>query len=78
MNDGSERQNDDALNNLLPWAQCELFCIADYAGTGHSPCGWRGRIGDAQRDRESRFLCPRCRRVTLLRIPSDHSNEPLA
>jgi hypothetical protein len=78
MNKGSEQQADRALNGLPPWGECELFCIADYAGTGRSPCGWRGLICDAQRDREMKILCPWCQHATLLRIPRGREDDQKA
>ncbi len=57
---------------LPPWSECDFFCIHDYAGTGASPCGWRGRIHDARSDQtELKPLCPRCGCATLFRIPLD-------
>jgi predicted RNA-binding Zn-ribbon protein involved in translation (DUF1610 family) len=73
MNDGSEQQAGEAQKGLPPWAQCELFCIEDYAGTGAAACGWRGRIHDAHRDTKMRFVCPKCGHATLLRIPPERA-----
>jgi len=60
----------DAAQVLPPWPECDLFCIHDYAGSGASPCGWRGRMADARCDAGgAKLLCPRCGSGTLLRIP---------
>jgi hypothetical protein len=55
---------------LLPWSECDFFCIHDYAGTAMSPCGWRGRITDVSANEPAKNpRCPRCGSATLLRIP---------
>lgn len=57
---------------LPPWADCDFFCIHDYAGTGAAHCGWRGRLQQARQDPgDTRLLCPRCGCASLLRIPVD-------
>jgi hypothetical protein len=67
--------NPRAFSSRLPdWADCEVFCIHDYAGAAAAPCGWRGRVCDARRDgKEMNLLCPRCGQSTLLRIPRSDS-----
>ena len=76
MNAG-RRQDDDGRPAPLPaWDDCDFFCIHDYAGTGNSPCGWRGRRQDARRDAATlKLLCPWCGCATLLRIPLDRTDE---
>ena len=76
MNAGPE-QNSDGRSAALPdWADCDFFCIHDYAGSGRPPCGWRGGSHDARRDAVSmNVLCPWCGCATLLRIPLDGSDE---
>jgi hypothetical protein len=73
--------NDDAHSSigqrdasaLLPWPECDLFCIHDYAGAGGKRCGWRGRLRDARKAvSEAKLLCPNCGCATLLRIPMAH------
>lgn len=62
--------------NLPSWADCDCFCIHDYAGTVASPCGWRGRLQDARRDPSGRkLLCPRCGSETLFCIPLNPPGE---
>ena len=61
--------NQEELDGLLPWGECDLFCIRDYTGAMPSRCGWRGRFQDVRRDPALRFTCPRCGGETLLRIP---------
>jgi hypothetical protein len=66
----SIQNNNSEPTDLPEWENCDWFCIHDYAGTGSSNCGWRGRSEDARRDPANlRFLCPRCGCATLLRIP---------
>ncbi|MFO1498244.1 MAG: hypothetical protein U1G07_07625 [Verrucomicrobiota bacterium] len=62
--------NHGAGADLPPWADCEFFCIQDYAGTSASPCRWRGKLpaAAATKDR-TRLVCPRCGRPTLFRVP---------
>jgi hypothetical protein len=49
----------------------ELFCIHSYAGEAGPPCGWRGSVVEARSDDAGGApRCPRCGRVTLLRIPT--------
>lgn len=57
-------------DNLTPWSECDYFCINHYAGTGSTPCGWRGRRQDTLRATVTgAFVCPRCGSTTLLRLP---------
>jgi len=73
---GSEQNRDEASKELPHWADCDFFCIHDYAGTGASPCGWRGRLHDARHDENAmKLICPRCGCATLLRIPLDCLDE---
>jgi len=76
MSDAShENDNEQSARHLPPWADCDCFCIHDYAGTGSSPCGWRGRLHGARHSETgAQLLCPRCGCATLLRIPSDRSH----
>jgi hypothetical protein len=75
MSNGSEQNNHEAAD-LPPWADCDFFCIHDYAGTGVSPCGWRGRLHEARQDHAgAKLLCPRCGYATLFRIPLDCAEE---
>jgi len=70
---GSEPNRDS--KDLPQWADCDFFCIHDYAGTGTSPCGWRGRLHEARHDEsEAKLLCPRCGCATILRIPLDRAD----
>lgn len=50
------------------WAECDVFCIAGYAGVKQR-CGWRGRLHETVWD-DARGLrvCPRCHGATLLDI----------
>jgi hypothetical protein len=67
------------IDELRPWAECDFFCIHDYAGTGPHPCGWRGRQRDARHDETgSRLVCPRCGSATLLRIRVERDDLPRA
>ena len=75
MSDGLN-QNESAV--LPDWADCDLFCIQDYAGTGAAACGWRGRFCDVKFNSEMKRVCPRCGFPTLLRIPSSQSGGPKA
>ena len=53
-----------------PWADCDYFCINNYAVTGVARCGWHGRLRDIKPDATGRkLLCPRCGGATLFRIP---------
>jgi hypothetical protein len=63
--------NENGFNNPVPpWGDCDFFCINDYAGTGASRCGWRGRLKEVRKEESSsRILCPRCGCATLFRIP---------
>jgi hypothetical protein len=75
MNTGSEKNDAREFTGLPEWDACDFFCIHDYAGTGASPCGWRGRLPDARRDPSGKkLLCPRCGCATLLRIPLGHGD----
>ena len=68
----SEQNSHEDSQDLPEWADCNFFCIHDYAGTGASPCGWRGRLNDARRNENGeKLLCPRCGCATLFRIPLD-------
>lgn len=69
--ESSDGINDsDAKQEMLPWGECDLFCINDYAASEASACGWRGRLRDASRtETGSKLVCPRCSCATLLRIP---------
>src|SRR5439155_10029036 len=70
MNIGSKQNSNGESIDLPKWADCDYFCIHDYASTGASPCGWRGRLRDARRDPTgTQLLCPRCGCATLFRIP---------
>ena len=73
---GPEQDNHKDSKELPRWADCDFFCIHDYAGTGTSPCGWRGRIHDARQDETGlKLICPRCGCATILRIPLDRTDE---
>jgi hypothetical protein len=75
MSNSSEQNNREAAD-LPSWADCDFFCIHDYAGTGVSPCGWRGRLHEARHDHAgAKLLCPRCGCATLFRIPLDCADE---
>lgn len=72
MNDDPAANCNDRRDTapLAPWSECEFFCIHDYAGSGTSPCGWRGRREQARHmENGHRLLCPRCGGDTLFRIP---------
>lgn len=72
----STRPQPNDNTELPPWEDCDCFCIHDYAGGAALPCGWRGRFADAGRDAGgNRLLCPRCRSMTLFRIPSGHITQ---
>ena len=76
MNLGSNGNNRDGTSNLPEWADCDLFCIQDYAGAVNSPCGWRGRFHQAARDATgAQLVCPRCGCATLFRIPFDRADS---
>lgn len=78
MNDDSaaSRTNSEDTLPLLPWSECDFFCIHDYAGTGKSPCGWRGQLHDTRPDEAAtKLLCPRCGFSTLFRIPLASADE---
>jgi hypothetical protein len=73
---GCEQNNHEDSKDLPQWADCDFFCIHDYAGTGNSPCGWRGRLNEAcPHQTGTKLLCPRCGCETLLRIPLDSADE---
>jgi hypothetical protein len=75
MNTG-QSDNSDRKAGLLKWADCDCFCIHEYAGITASACGWRGRIEDAPADpADMKLRCPWCGYVTLLRIPRDRSQQ---
>ena len=66
----STDENNHGAADLPPWTDCDFFCIHDYAGTGATPCGWRGRFQDTRRDITGlKIVCPSCGCATLLRIP---------
>jgi hypothetical protein len=72
MSTESKWDNNGKSTNLPQWADCDLFCIHDYAGTGASPCGWRGHLCDVHHSETGgTLLCPRCGSATLFRIPLD-------
>src|SRR5262245_33666715 len=72
MSTGAKPSDNGGAEHLPPWAECDLFCIRNYAGTVNSACGWRGRIQDARHDAAgTSILCPRCGCATLFRIPLD-------
>lgn len=69
MNEPLRKKNELALPN---WADCDFFCIRDYAATGDAPCGWRGQRHEVGYDEDGKkLICPRCGQATLFRIPSD-------
>ena len=74
--DSSNGTNDsDGKQKVLPWGECDLFCINDYAATAVAACGWRGRLRDARRNQtDAKLVCPRCGCATLLRIPLEEWN----
>ena len=77
MSAGSNRNQNGHSADLPEWADCDLFCIHDYAGACASACGWRGRASEVRHDpKEGTPLCPRCGFATLLRIPSAHPGKP--
>lgn len=54
---------------LIPWDQCEVFCIHNYASGATRRCGWRGRRGDATWDTQhGHRVCPRCGQAELLDV----------
>jgi hypothetical protein len=72
----SEQNSHEDSQDLPEWADCDFFCIHDYAGTGASPCGWRGRLHNARDDESgAKLICPRCGCATLLRIPLDRADS---
>jgi len=72
---GSEHNKHEGSKDLPQWAECDFFCIHDYAGTGTSPCGWRGRLHEACHDQTgTKLVCPRCGCATLFRIPLDRAD----
>jgi len=77
MNEESgNRASGDGGDQLLPWPDCDIFCINSYSGAGAPACGWRGRFREAHHDATgANPLCPRCGCASLLRIPSARSNE---
>jgi hypothetical protein len=69
MNDDpADAGRTDESRPLLPWPECDFFCIRGYAGTGTAACGWRG-LGHQARRNGCDLVCPRCCGATLLRIP---------
>jgi hypothetical protein len=68
--DSSDRTGDlrDG-QSLLPWCDCDAFCIGFYAGIAGAACGWRGLLSDLHGSRS----CPWCGRATIMRIPPDRS-----
>jgi len=76
VNAGRDLEKKNEAQNLPAWSECDLFCIHDYAGTGMSRCGWRGRLNQAKRDSTgSKLLCPRCGSATLLRLPLNRADS---
>jgi hypothetical protein len=74
MNNGPQANSAE----LPPWPDCDCFCIHQYAGSGVSSCGWRGRIQDARYDdATNKNVCPRCGFATLFRIPADQVDQAL-
>jgi hypothetical protein len=74
--DRSEEFLDSTPPSAPTWAECECFCIRDYAGTWGAPCGWRGRWRDTIPVEAGRSACcPRCGGATLMALPG-HENEP--
>ena len=66
------------IPGLPAWADCDLFCIHDYAGTASAPCGWRGRIEEVSRDvHDLQLRCPRCGSASLFRIPFNRPDGPV-
>lgn len=59
---------------LPAWAECDLFCIHNYAGVSRPACGWRGKLADAVWNAVRQIrVCPHCGGATLLGIDP---NEP--
>lgn len=76
MNNGTKQNNREPAVQLPAWADCDAFCIHDYAGTGAQPCRWRGRFADARPNATgAKVLCPRCGCPTLFQIPSNRSER---
>lgn len=76
MSAEAKPKDDGSSKEFRAWAACDVFCIRDYAGTGNSPCGWRGRLRDIVRDTTAaKLLCPRCGCDTLLRIPFETEQD---
>ena len=71
MMTGSGHNNHRDSTDLPEWADCDCFCIHGYAGTGASPCGWRGRLDETGEKR----ICPRCGLPTIIPLHLDHSSE---
>lgn len=70
MSTGSFQNNHESSQQLPAWADCDFFCIHDYAGSSAVPCGWRGRRHDTRPDETgTKLLCPRCGCATLFRVP---------
>jgi hypothetical protein len=63
-------------DRLLPWPDCDIFCINSYSGAGAPACGWRGRFLETRHDATgANPLCPRCGCATLLRIPPARTDQ---
>jgi hypothetical protein len=65
-NTGKTSSNDEPP--LHPWSECDFFCFQNYAVTGASPWGWRGKLHEVDASGTT-LLCPRCSHATLFRIP---------
>lgn len=77
MSTGANEDVNGEAANWPAWADCDLFCIHHYAGSGAKPCGWRGRVQDARHDAQGgKLVCPHCGLATLLRIPLDRADRP--
>jgi len=73
---GPEQNEQENSKDMPRWADCDCFCIHDYAGTGTAPCGWRGHLHDARHDANGeKLLCPHCGCATLFRIPLHRADE---
>lgn len=67
----SARLGEVEVEALLPWEECDVFCIRGYGGGAAVVCGWRGAwfqaVWDAQRQVR---VCPHCGQTTLMGLPS--------
>jgi len=76
MKTGTKQNKQAAAPDLPAWADCDAFCIHDYAGTGKQPCGWRGLFAHARNDpADAKVLCPRCGYATLFPIPPGRADS---